>query len=185
MPLDITFTLSDEDLGHFQAIVDKAKTAMQDKQPDKQIEAAARKLIDSAAGTRPPDFIAARLNKLQLVIDMINDAEWKLGEDDRKHVMGALMYLCNAEDLIPDTVPGLGFLDDAIYVELVLRELKAEIETYEEFCRFRDAEEARRREQGIDLKVNREEWLAEKRAALHKRMRKPLLGSGGGWRLRW
>ena len=29
MPLDITFTLSDQDLEHFQGIVDKAKSAME------------------------------------------------------------------------------------------------------------------------------------------------------------
>ncbi len=185
MPLDITFTLTDQDLQHFQAIVDKAKAAMQDKVTDRQIEDAARKLLGSAGKAHLPDFIAARLARLQLVIDMINDAEWKIGEDERKRVIGALMYLCDPQDLIPDTVPGLGFLDDAIYVELVLRELKGEIDTYEEFCRYRDTEEARRREQGIDLKVNREEWLADKRASLQKRMRRPKRSAGSGWRFRW
>jgi hypothetical protein len=30
MPLDITFTLSDQDLARFQAIVDKARTTVQE-----------------------------------------------------------------------------------------------------------------------------------------------------------
>ena len=84
----------------------------------------------------------------------------------------------------------LGFLDDAIYVELIIRELKAEIDSYEEFCQFRNAEEKRRVEQGIDPHVEREEWLADKRATLHNTMRKRRAsrrsgGSSGGWRLRW
>ncbi|MDZ7768715.1 MAG: YkvA family protein [Woeseiaceae bacterium] len=128
MPLDITFTLSDQDLDHFQDIVDKAKAAMKNELDDKEVEEAARKLIDEArAASDLPEFIADRLSKLQVVINMLGDTEWKLGDEDRKRVLGALVYFCHAEDVIPDSVPGLGFLDDAIYVELVLRELKAEI----------------------------------------------------------
>ena len=187
MPLDITFTLSDQDLNHFQSIVDKAKTAVSDTDSGESIEAAARQLIADAKSTELPEFIADRLTKLEVVINMVRDEEWQLSEEERNRVLGALVYFCDPEDLIPDHVPGLGFLDDAIYVEIVIRELSAEIESYEEFCTFREAEEVRRKETGEDPHVEREEWLADKRAALHARMRKRRGGvsAGKGWRLRW
>lgn len=187
MPLDITFTLSDQDLEHFQTIVDKARTAIADSESGSSIEAAARQLIVDAKSTDLPEFIATRLAKLEIVINMVGDAEWQLSEEERKRVLGALVYFCDPEDMIPDHIPGLGFLDDAIYVEIVIRELKSEIESYEEFCEFRVAEEARRKEKGQDPHVEREEWLADKRAALHARMRKrrSSRSTGGGWRLRW
>jgi uncharacterized membrane protein YkvA (DUF1232 family) len=188
MPLDITFTLSDDDLDHFQKIVDKAKSALKKSQSEGQIEAAARQLIDDSRATELPDFISSRLSKLEVVINMVGDAEWRLSDEERKRVLGALVYFCDPEDLIPDHIPGIGFLDDAIYVELVIRELKAEIESYEEFCNFRIAEEKRRKDQGLDPYVEREEWLADKRATLHNRMRKRRSSStnaSGGWRLRW
>jgi uncharacterized membrane protein YkvA (DUF1232 family) len=187
MPLEITFTLSDQDLDHFQGIVDKAKTAIEGGESNASIETAARALINDAKSSDLPEFIADRLAKLEVVIDMVGDEEWQLSEEERARVLGALVYFCDPEDLIPDHVPGLGFLDDAIYVEIVIRELAAEIDSYEEFCAFRTAEEARRKEAGEDPHVEREEWLADKRAALHARMRKRR-GSGkggGGWRLRW
>lgn len=189
MPLDITFTLSDQDLGHFQDIVDKAKSAMATTDSAEQIEAAARQLITDAKSTDLPEFIGDRLTKLETVINMVSDEEWRLSDEERNRVLGALVYFCDPEDLIPDHIPGLGFLDDAIYVELVIRELKSEIDAFEEFCEFRSAEEKRRTEKGQDPHVEREEWLADKRATLQSRMRKRRgsrsSGSGGGWRLRW
>ena len=187
MPLDITFTLSDQDLAHFQTIVDKAKSAMENEATGETIEAAAKQLIADAKSTELPDFIGDRLSKLEVIINMVTDEEWQLSDEDRSRVLGALVYFCDPEDIIPDHIPGLGFLDDAIYVELIIQELKAEIESYEEFCEFRNAEEARRKAAGEDPHVEREEWLADKRAALHARMRKRRTSksSGGGWRLHW
>jgi uncharacterized membrane protein YkvA (DUF1232 family) len=188
MPLDITFTLSDQDLNHFQAIIDKAKNAMDEGDNAAQIEAAARQLVIDAKSTKLPDFIADRLGKLDVVINMVSDKEWRLTDEERKAILGALVYFCDPEDIIPDNIPGLGFLDDAIYVELVITELKAEIESYEEFCQFRTAEEKRRIDKGLDPHVEREQWLANKRATLHARMRKRRSSrgaEGGGWRMRW
>lgn len=183
MPLDITFTLSDQDLEHFQRIVDKSKCAVE-CQSDQQIEATARQLIADAGSGELPNYIAERLARLDVVINMASDAEWQLKDEERRRILGLLMYFCDPHGLIPDAVPVLGFLDDAIYVEIVLRELRTEIGYYEEFCQFRTREEARRKDQGLDSRVDREAWLADKRAALHKKMRKPRR-SVGGWRLRW
>ena len=178
MPLDITFTLSDDDLARFQAIVDTARSAVEDDTAAENIEQAARDLL------RQTRQISTRMSKLSIVIDMINDEEWNLSQDERRHVLSALAYLCDPEDLIPDHVPGLGFLDDAIYAEIVLGELRNEISLYEEFCAFRKAEEASRKAQGEDVRVGRDEWLAEKRAALHAKMRKRRVAEGGRWRIR-
>lgn len=186
MPLEITFSLSDDDLRHFQDVVDNARVAMDGRLSPEQIEVTAMNLIGETKQAELPEFIAERIAKLGIVIDMINDAEWKLSEEERNRVLSALAYFCDAEDMIPDHVPGLGFLDDAIYVEIVLRELHNEVSLYEEFCSFRSAEEKRRAALGEDVKVGREEWLADKRAALHAKMHKRRRGrrADGSWRIR-
>lgn len=185
MSLEITFTLSDKDLNHFQTIVDKAKATMEQGHDSAAIEAAARELVKDARAGELPEFIGERIAKLEVIIDMVSDEEWRLSDEDRKRVLGALIYFCNPEDLIPDHIPGIGFLDDAIYVELIIRDLRNEIDSYDEFSEFRTAEEKRRIESGLDPHVEREEWLADKRASLHARMRKRRTGRSDtrSWRL--
>ncbi len=188
MPLNITFTLSDRDLQHFQQVIDRAKSAMKHDHSAQEIEQAAKQLIIDSRAKGLPDFIADRLAKLQVLIDMLGDGEWQLGEVEREHILSAMMYFCDPDDLIPDDVPGLGFLDDAIYVELMIQELKSEIGSYEEFCQFRVKEEDRRRNDGLDPHVQREDWLADKRATLHASMktrRHRRMTESGSWHLLW
>jgi uncharacterized membrane protein YkvA (DUF1232 family) len=163
--------------------------AMEDGKDSGQIEAVAQKMIDDARQQELPDFISSRLFKLETVINMVRDEEWKLNDEERERIRGALVYFTNPEDLIPDHIPGIGFLDDAIYVELILRELKNELDHYEEFCIFRSNEERKRAEQGEDPHIDREEWLKEKRAQLHARMRRyrrmRMGDTTSSWRFRW
>ena len=186
MPLDITITLSDEDLQKFQESIDNGIAAVEDPEVATKIEMAASELIEEARSANLPIFISDRLAKLQILINMISDEEWQLSEKERSSILGALHYFINPEDLIPDNVPGIGYLDDAIYAEIIIQELKIEIKMYREFCQFRIAEENRRRNRGLDPHVGREDWIADKRAVLHSRMRerRALRTGGRGWRMR-
>ena len=117
---------------------------------------------------------------------MIRDEEWQLDADEIDSIRSALYYFIDPDDVIPDHIPGIGYLDDAMYAEIVIQELKTEIKMYQEFCQFRIAEENRRRNRGVDPHVGREDWIADKRALLHSRMRerRSLRQGGRGWRMR-
>jgi hypothetical protein len=83
-------------------------------------------------------------------------------------VLSALVYFANPNDIIPDNVPVLGYFDDAIAIELCVRELKHELDAYEEFCDFRQGEADRR---GMDpATVGRADWLGSRRNELQDRM---------------
>jgi uncharacterized membrane protein YkvA (DUF1232 family) len=110
---------------------------------------------------------------------MLDDADWPLADDERTDVVSALAYFYNAEDLIDDDLPVLGLLDDAIMIELVVREMHNEISAYEEFCRYRSSQEAL-----SGRNISREDWLNSKRReildSMRERMNRRHRGTGGG-----
>lgn len=183
MTIDITISLSDEDLEKFQQFAERGKQAVADPENAGAVEAAANDLIQKARRRELSKFVAERFEKLEVLLNMIRDEEWQLADDERNAIRGALYYFIDPEDVIPDHIPGLGYLDDALYAEIVIRTLEAEIETYQEFCRYRSSEENRRRKEGRDPFVGREDWLADKRAVLHTRMRqrRSRRVGGNGW----
>jgi uncharacterized membrane protein YkvA (DUF1232 family) len=168
MALRISFELDENDLKHFRLIMNEARKATARIAPE-DIVAGAENLLRDAANASAPGFIVDRLQKLRLMIDMLSDIEWRLPQQEAGRVLNALAYFSEPEDLIPDHIPGLGFLDDAIMIELVVRELRHEIEAYQDFCDFR----ARmRQEHGNKADVSRGGWLSDRRKSLQKRMRR-------------
>ena len=171
MTLKVTFELAEADLDHFRTIMREARELARERGKD-AVLGAADGLLSRVRSGEVPDFVRERLERMQTLIDMLRDAEWKLPEEETERVLNALAYFSEPEDLIPDHVPGLGFLDDAIMVELVVLELRHEIDAYQDFCAFRASEESRRQRIGKqDDPVTREQWLASRRKALHSRMR--------------
>ena len=163
----ISFELDDNDLRHFRLIMDEARKAARRIAPE-DIVAAAEDLLQSVPESGAPAFVVERLQRLQLMIHMLSDIEWRLPHQDAARVLNALAYFAEPEDLIPDHIPGLGFLDDAIMIELVVRELKHEIEAYQDFCDYR----ARLKEKGDGSRPSRGDWLDTRRKELQARMRR-------------
>ena len=119
------------------------------------------------------------------MIAMVHDAGWALPEEDKNRVLSALTYFADPKDVIPDTVPVLGFLDDAIMIELCVRELKHELDAYDDFCDYRRAEAKRRGENVDSLTMARAEWLEGRRLELQDRMhrrRRESYSGAGSWR---
>jgi len=170
MKLQVAFELDETDLKHFELIMREARKAAANAAPEAIVNSA-RLLLTRTRDARIPDFVGQRLAKLEIMIKMLEDHEWRLPADDASKVLNALAYFCEPEDLIPDQVPGIGFLDDAIMIELVVAELRHEIEAYMDFCSFRESQLPIKNSKNGSGAVSRTAWLDKRRAELQSRMR--------------
>ena len=167
MSITLNFELNDRDLAHFETAMERSRKAAEGRS-DADIINCAVGLLDDAQKVHIPDFIKDRLLRLDDMIAMVRDEAWALPDADKRRVLSALMYFCDPADVIPDHVEVLGFLDDAVMIELSVRELKHELDAYDDFCDYRDHEAKRR---GVEASsLGRTEWLDSRREELIDRM---------------
>lgn len=183
----VVIDLTDDDLEHFRAAMRRAKEAAHHLSPH-EVTAAAQKLLDDTQSTQVPEFVSSRMKRLATLIGMVHDANWGLSDHERHEILSALTYFADPQDAIPDTIPVLGFLDDAIMIELVVEELKHEIDAYEDFCAFRTQAGEEHGGDHADGLV-RNDWLEQRQSELLDRMRSRRsrdsvsYGGGGGFSL--
>lgn len=165
MPLEITFELSDKDLDHFRTVMQEARERAGELDENTIVENA-RSLIANMWDADTSDFIRERMHRMETLIGMVQDKDWGLDQEERHRVLDALAYFSEPEDLIPDDTPGLGYLDDAIMIEMVCRELRHEIQAYRDYCVYRAASASK------PAGDSNTAWLEERRRQLQSRMRR-------------
>lgn len=178
MSIQISFELSDSDLEHFRSMM-KAAIEKASQYPTEVVLEKARAMCQEMEGSRLPDFVKTRLESLELLISALEDPEWQMPEDEKSEILTSLAYFSEPHDLVPDNIPGLGYVDDAIMIELVIQDLSQDLNAYKQFCSYRTTEENRR---GAEADVNRESWLDSKRSELRSSMRRSR-STGGSRRL--
>jgi uncharacterized membrane protein YkvA (DUF1232 family) len=166
MPLDVTLTLSDDDLAWFRSVVQRVRE-QGGARSDAETARAATRVVERLRGATRSPYIVRRLDRVGRLIEMLEDPAWQLPDPERRRVLDCLAYLADSQDIVPDDTPVLGLLDDAIMLELLLADVRHELEAYEEFVEYRTTESMR----AGGRTVSRDEWLDAKRQALHGRMR--------------
>jgi uncharacterized membrane protein YkvA (DUF1232 family) len=166
MPVKIVLELTDDDLRYYRRVMDDVWT-QNAKRAEKELLDGARRLLRQVTKMKAPEYVQERLAELGVLLDMIDDGEWPLPEEDQRRIVAALGYFAVAKDMIPDKIPGIGLIDDALMADLVMRELKHEVTGYREFCEYRDNEATLR-----GKKVSRIEWLAAKRRQIFMRIKR-------------
>ena len=178
MPIRFEFELDDADLAYFRQIIEQKRVGQRGIAVS-DLDSAVRELLASARVAHTPGFILRMLEQIEPLVAMVTDPEWRLPESEVERVLTALAFFADPEDLIPDDLPGFGYLDDAVMVELACRELEPELSAYQDFCDFREKESAARRAAGEPADDgSRRDWLESRRRELMKAMRekRSLLG---------
>lgn len=170
MVVSISLDFSDRDLKFFRKAIRKSRNTVRDGDEAEIVDAVRSVLGTIRTGKPLPDFVAQRLPVLDTMIDMLEDREWRLPKAQREYLLATFVYFGDPEDVIPDDIPAIGFLDDLILIELLLRDFRHVREAYDDFRRYRD-EWDRRHRRGADPGA-RKRSIDAKRKALHERMKR-------------
>jgi uncharacterized membrane protein YkvA (DUF1232 family) len=188
--LKITFTLSEKDVAHLRRLI-RGATNRAAKEDESSIVGAAESLAKQVRAGQAPEYVLARVEKLEAMVEMVQDADYEILASVRKKVVGGLAYFAHPADLIPDSIPGLGFLDDAIMVELIAQDLRHELPGYRKFCSYRESAVQRPWTQPGQKVLQKK--LVEKRRQIREEVRKKYArdaeraksGSGGFFTHLW
>ncbi len=170
--MKFTIELSDRDLRFFRKALRKSRDAVRHAEEAEIVEAIGD-VLEEIKGEAPlPDFVANRIPQLDAMIRMLQDSEWNLPKAERERLLAMFVYFGDPEDVVPDHIPVIGYLDDIIMIELVIRELHHVREAYDDYCDFRDAYD--KKNQNAQDGAIRRDRIDKKRQQLHQRMKRRL-----------
>src|SRR5262249_39264199 len=123
----VTFDLDEKDASYFRDLYKQAKQNAAKLDPETILKDA-RKLVETVRKSgHAPRFVLDAIQTLEDMTQIILDEEYKAPQPVKNQVLAGLSYFANPEDLIPDKIPALGFLDDAIMVKFVEEEFRHEL----------------------------------------------------------
>jgi len=132
-----------------------------------QIAGAARRVLRAAMKGQESTFIKVRMRRAGEIRAALNDAQWNVSAKVEHAMREIVAYLDEGSSaLIENDVPVVGLLDDAILVDAAMDTLRAELDDYADFCRYRVGEAARLGISPSEVKARRERWFHERQQEL-------------------
>jgi uncharacterized membrane protein YkvA (DUF1232 family) len=143
MGFKVTFTLDEQDSKYFENLYRTArKNAKAEDAP--RIIGEVKNLIERVRNVdRVPNFVAEAITTLEDMFQMLEDKDYQIPRAVSESAVAGLAYFANPQDVIPDHIPALGFLDDAIMISFVAEEFRHELWAYRKFRSFRANAEQR------------------------------------------
>jgi len=134
MSLDIHLSMDETALAPFRAAWDRASI---DTPPVAELSAGARAHHAELDARSVPGYLRGHVDLIPEIADLLADSDWQIDDKARRDLSGALAYFNDPSDLIPDSHPKFGLLDDAIVIELALSENRMEWLAWQEFAALR------------------------------------------------
>jgi len=122
-----------------------------------QLATAARQLA-ATDGNEAPGCIAQRIAWIESVAAMAADRAWAAANEVIDCARLVVEYADDSQDLIPDWLPRIGRLDDAIVMEAAWPTLGQEAAGYRDFVRLRALEASLRGCEPEALPFDRQAW---------------------------
>lgn len=97
----------------------------------------AKKKIGEIRESNQDGYIIEQTGALEAMIAMVSDKIWKIKNDSLEKINATIKYFVDDDDIIPDHIPGIGYLDDCIIIDSTMDDVHDELSEFKDFCRTR------------------------------------------------
>ena len=122
MNISKIFELTDEDKAKYQLMIDKI-----DLSKSSEIINTLNSKLDNLIDLKKLNSIETDLIKNVSVLLNIYQTYPNLTDSIKRRIIFAISYFCNSDDDIPDIVPQIGYLDDAVVARWVIESIAKEL----------------------------------------------------------
>ena len=122
MNISKIFELTDEDKAKYQLMIDKI-----DLSKSSEIINTLNSKLDNLIDLKKLNSIETDLIKNVSVLLNIYQTYPDLIDSIKRRIIFAISYFCNSDDDIPDIVPEIGYLDDAVVAKWVIESIGKEL----------------------------------------------------------
>ncbi len=134
----ISFSLEESDVAYFRKLFREARKAASEQDPARHHQGRRRLIARVRADQEDPELRGRGGHDPRRPGEDDPGSGLRAAKAPKAEVLGALAYFANPEDLIPDSIPGLGFLDDAIMIKILEEEFRHELWGFRQFRKFRE-----------------------------------------------
>lgn len=75
-------------------------------------------------------WVNSMLERVGSLFDMIRDKDFALSIKTKALIAAGLLYFVLPTDIVPDFIPGIGYIDDALILSTLWNVVKGEVESY-------------------------------------------------------
>ena len=122
MNISKIFELTDEDKAKYQLMIDKI-----DLSKSSEIINTLNSKLDNLIDLKKLNSIETDLIKNVSILLNIYQTYPDLTDSIKRRIIFAISYFCNSDDDIPDIVPEIGYLDDAVVARWVIESIGKEL----------------------------------------------------------
>jgi uncharacterized membrane protein YkvA (DUF1232 family) len=159
----ITVDIDDKVKEHFNKFIEEHGTNIDIN----DIKEAKQQMIEVRASTED-SYLLDQISALGTMIRMVEDEVWHVSDVNLSKINATIKYFVDEDDIIPDNIPGIGYLDDCIIIDNTADEIYDEIMEYKDFCKTRLV-------YAQDKNFTFEDWQKVKNQELSSRVRNRML----------
>lgn len=132
-----------------------------------QIAGAARRVLRASMKGQESAFIKVRMRRAGEIRAALADGQWDIPENLLGSMREIIAYIDDDKQaLIPNNVPIVGLLDDAILIDAAMDALRGELDDFADFCRYRIGEAASLGVAPSETRIERQRWHDDRQQEL-------------------